>query len=799
MSTSRISQILRSALSKPGLESEETPLTPEGTATPGDAPKEGEGQEIANVDSGCPVEGGEATVTDPAQQPESVEVTPAGAQPEAIDVSVESRIADLSKNRLEKKLKKAEKDHEENQYFLADSKKILASLKSDLSKEKDPSKKSALSGKIAKVEAEIKDLLADDSDTLKHISELKKELASVSQEVKVSNESLLLAGAIAALVGVIAYKSADKAKKLQLEHAELLKKIELAKGKLVEIETKAEDEVLARIKREKHADKADEIEEFIKEQRKGGKAASIAAGGLTALATFITPLGALYAGAMAVVLAANKVALMKAEKELADLQAQLANKELEIAQAAADAKPEVSQEALRDPQVARSLELAESIVSANTETPEAEVVVEEAAVAADPVEVAEAERLPAEIVEAEVDVDNATTAVDELDRARRRLETVRDRLADTLDEGGVTPQAAALVQDTVDDVSETIGESAEVPSVEHFGGESSRYSATVASMEAISDLAKKVGKAILEALKKVKEFILKLVGKMVQYLGTVGMRNDQLQKRLDAAKSGEWKSGEVDLGGTYATIATGHSVDLNAFASLPGMVDQSLNFDSNLEAAMMDDYKLIVDLATKPRENLDEAALLAGRGQIDIASKLGIPAIFKNKSEDDSASYYSTDPLPGNVKLVITRRKVPVGMGNSSLVQWFASNLWTVTQESVGEKAVEGESKAPILSPADVQKIVTTVKALKALGPKIDKQKSMDKLTFSDLQMADGLSDEQRKLVEKLMSAFARRIADARKVSSKSLAYTLRVASGFQTYGFKSVDAATGKQAAKAE
>ncbi len=711
MSTSRISQILRSALSKPGLESEETPLTPEGTATPGDAPKEGEGQEIANVNDGCPVEGGRVAVTDPAQQPESVTVVEAGAKPE---------------------------------------------------------------------------------------------------EVEVSNESILLAGAIAALVGVIAYKSADKAKKLQLEHAELLKKIELAKGKLAEIETKAEDEVLARIKREKHADKAAEIEEFIKEQRKNGKAASIAAGGLTALATFITPLGALYVGAMALVLAANKVALMRAEKELADLQEQLANKELEIAQAAADAKPEVSQEALRDPQVARSLELAESIVSANTETPEAvktiavvepaaTEVVEEAAVAADPVEVAEAERLPAEIVEAEVDVDNATTAVDELDRARRRLETVRDRLADTLDEGGVTPQAAALVQDTIDDVSETIGESAEVPSVEHFGGESSRYSATVASMEAISDLAKKVGKAILEALKKVKEFILKLVGKMVQYLGTVGMRNDQLQKRLDAAKSGEWKSGEVDLGGTYATIATGHSVDLNAFASLPGMVDQSLNFDSNLEAAMMDDYKLIVDLATKPRENLDEAALLAGRGQIDIASKLGIPAIFKNKSEDDSASYYSTDPLPGNVKLVITRPKVPVGMGNSSLVQWFASNLWTVTQESVGEKAVEGESKAPILSPADVQKIVTTVKALKALGPKIDKQKSMDKLTFSDLQMADGLSDEQRKLVEKLMSALARRIADARKVSSKSLAYTLRVASGFQTYGFKSVDAATGKQAAKAE
>ncbi len=140
--------------------------------------------------------------------------------------------------------------------------------------------------------------------------------------------------------------------------------------------------------------------------------------------------------------------------------------------------------------------------------------------------------------------------------------------------GGMDVQAAHTLMLRMNRVYATIGMEhfvAAMPSMESFGGETTRLNA---SMEALADLKQKaaaVGNAILEQLKKVIEFIANFIGSVLKSVGTLEKR----AKALVAAAKAKSKAGAKAEGDmpNYNAGAVAYDGKANASAVIKGLSD----------------------------------------------------------------------------------------------------------------------------------------------------------------------------------------------------------------------------------
>lgn len=399
--------------------------------------------------------------------------------------------------------------------------------------------------------------------------------------------------------------------------------------------------------------------------------------------------------------------------------------------------------------------------------------------------------IAAEVVEAEGEVDKGNDAMDTLQRASGDLGQVETRLEDSLDEGGLEPVAAQFMRDRVEGIAEDLGEEVAVPATESFGGESHRYAATVASLESVKEMAANVGKAIVAMWEKVKAFLRELFGKLVQFVGSLKARNDELKRRVAKLGSGAKASGatgKITVGeGLLNKIAVGSTVSVDAFAKIPALLDDVRVFDDNFDNMLRQDYEAITKLAGT-KVDADEDGRFAEFLGVDI-SVHALPAVpkgFRNKSSDGGVDQYLTDVLPGNVSLALTENSAKDG--DSVLAKALKRFGGAYKVERLQKEGGVDGGDADVLSITDISKVATIVDAVLVAGQKIGTQKGYDKLAFKELQPVE-MSPAQKKFLGTLTSKYSQRLSYAHQASAKTLSYSVRVASNFQNYAFKSLEA----------
>lgn len=389
------------------------------------------------------------------------------------------------------------------------------------------------------------------------------------------------------------------------------------------------------------------------------------------------------------------------------------------------------------------------------------------------------------VVEAEEVVDRHNDAVSELSSVGDSLRRTQGMIEASLPEGGLDPQAAAFMHDAVSDRARRLNAGdVVVPSVESFGSETPRYDATVAALEGVQEFNAQVGRALKATLEKVKQVLAALLAKLLTFGGTIGARNKALAAAVAKIPSSTTqKSGKIKIGDVASRIAVGSDVSVNELAKLPGVIESTLSFDTANEEALAKAIHQITELAKAAETATGEDAAEFGGKFLDAYAatmNLTAPKAFHSKGEDVA----ETDVLPGNVSLLMKRLTADAGATAAHV----ARNPWRL--EKVEHEATIPEGgEVSTASLADVAAIVKHVAEIAAMSDRVAKQKSYDKLTFGELDLSKISSAPHRKMVEQAIASYSQRLSLVHQASAKALSYGLRVASNFQTYGFKSLEA----------
>lgn len=408
------------------------------------------------------------------------------------------------------------------------------------------------------------------------------------------------------------------------------------------------------------------------------------------------------------------------------------------------------------------------------------------------VSVEEAE-LAADLVVAEADLDAGNDSAAELQSVEGGLNRTADFIEGTLPEGGMTPEVAEAVQISVDVQRERLGVDEEVmPATESFGGESTRYNATVASLESVKELAGRVGTAIKDAIARIRAFLSKMFTKLMEFLFSIETRNKDLERKLKAATGAKvvvTSEQRIDLGELHARINIGGKVDIADLKKVAGVIKSAVLFDAETMKMLNDEYVLIQRAVSGQAGTISDAQL-----------RTEMPPVFTGAfSKADGAAEYQTAVLPGNVRFQIVRNEAaaaPEAAADDGSLTRAKKVIQTIkAQLSAGFKVVrvddtegkEADGAAPVLTPAQVQEVINVVAEIAASKKDAGNAKELKGMNFKDLTIPATVDAADVAGLTSLIAKFSSRIAVANQATAKVVAYGARCAAAYQTYAFKSV------------
>lgn len=355
------------------------------------------------------------------------------------------------------------------------------------------------------------------------------------------------------------------------------------------------------------------------------------------------------------------------------------------------------------------------------------------------------------------------------------LESICADLSLAHEEGGLTPQAARWMRQSMEAYVTPLGfELADinVPSCESFGGGMTRIKATEVSLESAGDVLKKV----IDALKTVGMKILQAVVSFIQrVITTSGRLSSRAQKLIDEAKglSGAPKSSQIDLGNLTAKIAVDGKVPGNIVQAASELTKVFLIADERLSEVTLGARKSHAAYArihSLKDENIDDFVK-----ELAASYNMQPPAnAYKADSTDnDGNKMYRTQPLPGGRTFVVI-----VGEG--------------VYKEGVIDADSPSEdAKINVLTPADLQKIGeicltigNKVSEYKQVGAEY--QKTMEE-TNKDLEQfaSVNLSEESVEKLKKALRAATNHETTNMKAYARMLGYVVMAAMAFVQVGEK--------------
>lgn len=225
---------------------------------------------------------------------------------------------------------------------------------------------------------------------------------------------------------------------------------------------------------------------------------------------------------------------------------------------------------------------------------------------ADPEAVAEQEAAEAEETIEDVEDDEAAVvaqadAVADLSQAQQSLEELAEQIAQTLPDGGMSPEMVATAQGAANDILEEVGEEAVgLPSQESFETVVGRRANTTIAMEAIGERAKEIGA-------KVWAWLIKMYDSLAEFLSTNAVRAKMIANAAAKAENVKLENGTfpvtVDLKGRTAT-------SLRLTSSQAGMAYKT--FVANLVTQRQRSYEgylMLMAMSTAEGDNskLDQA------------------------------------------------------------------------------------------------------------------------------------------------------------------------------------------------
>jgi hypothetical protein len=259
----------------------------------------------------------------------------------------------------------------------------------------------------------------------------------------------------------------------------------------------------------------------------------------------------------------------------------------------------------------------------------------------------------ADLHEAARDVDDAHEAIDELEGSYTGLEAMALDIETSLKDGsgGLTRREAQAYTHAAGFHGERLGlRKSILPSLEHFGGSTTREQATTVSLEAMNATLEK----ILNAIKEAYALVLAAIKAFFARLFDVAPRILSAANSLKA-KVGELKSdngGEIEFGSIAAKIAIGGQV-----GDVPVGATNVVELFSRMGSHYVDTAPMKLTTA-----DLSKATLATDEGRTALVSKLVAESKsaakpiegFPTHTSDNNSTTYKSVELPGGTQFVMS-------------------------------------------------------------------------------------------------------------------------------------------------
>lgn len=164
------------------------------------------------------------------------------------------------------------------------------------------------------------------------------------------------------------------------------------------------------------------------------------------------------------------------------------------------------------------------------------------------VEDSEAGTIEGEIAEIKEEIDTAERDIEELETKAEAVEAFEAAVEAFAQDGGMNPQAAALIHSQMTGIMANVGVESYVLAAEQFEGNAARLRNTEPALEAISDTLKKVWEFIKRIAAKLWNFLKDMWSKVTFQLARVKARAIKIQNAANSLK-GHTSKAEVKVGG----------------------------------------------------------------------------------------------------------------------------------------------------------------------------------------------------------------------------------------------------------
>lgn len=157
-------------------------------------------------------------------------------------------------------------------------------------------------------------------------------------------------------------------------------------------------------------------------------------------------------------------------------------------------------------------------------------------------------------------VEETAAQIEEATEGAEDLEKLGDAVAGTVEEGGMTPATAEVVDVAVESICKRLGISRKVvPAFESFGSKSTRLQSTKVAMEGIAETARSIWDAIMRAIKKAYDYVVEFFKKIFDVSLKLKNRAEALIKSFEKLK-GSASAKDLDLGSLAQKTSIGGKV-----------------------------------------------------------------------------------------------------------------------------------------------------------------------------------------------------------------------------------------------
>lgn len=255
-----------------------------------------------------------------------------------------------------------------------------------------------------------------------------------------------------------------------------------------------------------------------------------------------------------------------------------------------------------------------------------------------------AEAAIAEVTELGEDLSSASAEIESVSSDAETLELIADKIEATEESGGLTPEAAEVVEVAVESIYARLGLPTKkaLPALEGFSNKDSRVKATHIAVEDIREMGKRLWEAIKKAFNQMIDWIVSFWKSLTDATVRIEKRAKALQVAANAVKKGAVpKSGTISGAGWFTKLS-GYIKAGDGGAVIWGDITTSLNNITNAKAVL-----------AKQAGDIDPAKYVSDKGAYD-SFKLNTA---KGEKSDESASegmeWRSIAVLGGNRSLIL--------------------------------------------------------------------------------------------------------------------------------------------------